>query len=162
MEGSASDKWFKRVMKLEIKECETLDGFTTVNNSKFVEMRKLGAILLLILFLAPTLGFCVHKHYCGDYLKEVNLFIDANEDDCCGDWEKEADCCNDEEFIYQLDLDYSVNNSFKDVLPNISLLSSVHCTGIVFEKDKQFSSFLYYKPPIYFIDIPILVQSFLI
>ena len=51
MEGSASDKWFKRVMKLEIKECETLDGFTTVNNSKFVEMRKLGAILLLILLL---------------------------------------------------------------------------------------------------------------
>jgi hypothetical protein len=36
MEGSASDKWFKRVMKLEIKECVTLDGFTTANNRNFV------------------------------------------------------------------------------------------------------------------------------
>ena len=125
-------------------------------------MRKLGAILLLVLFLAPTFGFCVDKQYCGDYLKEVNLFVDANEDDCCGEWEKEADCCNDEEFVYQLDIDYSVNTSFKDVLPNISNVSTGHFTSIVFEKANECSSFLYYKPPIYSVDILILVQSFLI
>ncbi len=125
-------------------------------------MRKLGAILLLFFFLAPTLGFCVHKHYCGNYLKEVNLFVDANEDNCCDDWEKVADCCNDQEYVYQLDLDYSANNSFKDLLPNFFLLSVSHFSSFVFEKDKKFSSFLYYKPPIYSSDIPILVQSFLI
>ena len=125
-------------------------------------MRKLGAILLLVLFLAPTLGFCVHKHYCGDYLKEVNLFVDANEDDCCGEWEKEADCCNDEEFVYQLDLDYSANTPFKDVLPDISNVNTGYFASIVFKKHNECSSFLSYKPPIYSTDIPILVLSFLI
>ena len=125
-------------------------------------MRKIGAILLLIIFLTPTLGFCVHKHYCGDYLKEVNFFVDANGDNCCGQQEEIAGCCSDEELVYQLDLDYSANMKVEVVTPTFTFLATTYTISITDEVIEDFSAYLHYKPPLLFQDISILVQSFLI
>ncbi|MBL4652926.1 MAG: hypothetical protein JKY53_08700 [Flavobacteriales bacterium] len=125
-------------------------------------MRRIGAILLLTIFLTPTLGFCIHKHYCGDYLKEVNFFVDANEDNCCGSQEEIAGCCSDEELIYQLDIDYSANIKVEVVIPAFTCLAKAYAASITDEITEDFSSYLHYKPPLLFQDISILVQSFLI
>ncbi|MBL4623776.1 MAG: hypothetical protein JKY42_01335 [Flavobacteriales bacterium] len=125
-------------------------------------MRKISAILVLVVFLTPILGFSVHKHYCGNYLKEVSIFVDSDESNCCGEEEKEMGCCSDEELVYQLDVDYSVNTSVEVAAPAFVFLNSFYSTYSISELREDFSSFLYYKPPILFQDISMLVQSFLI
>lgn len=124
-------------------------------------MKRIGAIFLLFIILTPTFGFCVHRHYCGDHLKEVNLFVDADESKCCGEFEEEFDCCKDEEFVYQLDVDYSANTPVTIPVNFNPLVFLVKGFLSVFTEDEHIS-FLVYKPPTLAKNIPILVQSFLI
>ena len=124
-------------------------------------MKRAGAIFLLLLFLTPTFGFCVHRHYCGDHLKEVNLFVDVDESNCCGDIEKEMNCCKDEEVVFQLDVDYSANSPIAiptDFKILVVLFQDVWFRAVAEEN----FSFLRYKPPTLAQNIPVLVQSFLI
>ena len=61
-------------------------------------------------FLSSTLGVNVYKHYCGDLLEGISVFIQSNscadevgEEACSAG--KETDCCEDETEYYQLDIE---------------------------------------------------------
>lgn len=125
-------------------------------------MRKVGAILLLLIFLTPTIGFCVHKHYCGDHLKEVNLFHDADESKCCGEFEDEFDCCSDEEIVFQLDEDYSSSPKVDIESPDFTVLQSFILVHLFDLFENEFTSYLSYKPPLLFFDHSVTFQTFLI
>lgn len=118
--------------------------------------------MLLVAFLSATFGICVHQHFCGGNLKEVNLFVNADESKCCGDWEDESGCCEDVELVYQLDVDYSTASAI-EISPKLSMLV-VAFVWVLTPRAYELKSnaFLFYKPPVATPDITVLIQSFLI
>ena len=65
--------------------------------------KKVNAILLSLLFILPTFGVEIEKHFCGDRLADVALFTGAG---CACDEEDETDdCCREEEEVLQMDVD---------------------------------------------------------
>jgi hypothetical protein len=72
-------------------------------------LTKIFSISLLLIFLLSILGVQINKHYCGDFLAEVGVYFHPdscskmNLQDSC--YAKKKSCCNDEEEIYQLDID---------------------------------------------------------
>jgi hypothetical protein len=67
-------------------------------------------LFLMCSFLSSTLGVNVYKHYCGDLLEGISVFIQSNpcadeggEEACTAG--KETDCCEDETEYYQLDIE---------------------------------------------------------
>lgn len=68
------------------------------------------SLTLAFTFFLSVSGINVYKHYCGDFLEEVSVYIQSNpcadeggEDACSKD--KETDCCDDEVEFLQLDID---------------------------------------------------------
>lgn len=123
-------------------------------------MKRVGAILLLTMFVAATLGVCVHQHFCGNNLKGVQLFVETTEEGCCGADEEESDCCTDVEQIYQLDTDFSINKTTK-IIPHVPLVH-VLVSFVLPLKNEKAINYHCYHPPNRLVDIPILFQSFLI
>ncbi len=57
-------------------------------------MQKVGRILLVVLYCVVTVGMTVSTHYCGPIPVASLLGSSTTEPDwCCGEAEKEADCC---------------------------------------------------------------------
>lgn len=73
-------------------------------------LKSLFTLFLLFSFLSSTLGIQVYKHYCGDFLAEISVYIQSNPcadeggEDACSKG-KEMSCCDDETEFYQLDVD---------------------------------------------------------
>ncbi|MBL4709324.1 MAG: hypothetical protein JKY48_12885 [Flavobacteriales bacterium] len=68
------------------------------------------AILLILVLVGTTSGISIYKHYCGDFLEEISIFIQSNscadesgEDTCSAG--KEMSCCDIETEYYQLEID---------------------------------------------------------
>lgn len=62
--------------------------------------RKLLNILISVLLLVSTTGFSISKHYCGDHLVSVKVFV--QDEQCCS----MPDCCHTESSFAQLDDDF--------------------------------------------------------
>lgn len=69
--------------------------------------------LALVLFVSVS-GINVYKHYCGDFLEEVSVYIQSNPcadeggEDVCS-MGKETSCCDDEIEFHQLDITLQQN-----------------------------------------------------
>lgn len=61
-------------------------------------MRKIGAICILLVYLACLGGFTVSAHYCGGSLASVSLGSSDNGEGCCGKAPMKKNCCEDREF----------------------------------------------------------------
>ena len=57
-------------------------------------------IIVSLLLLVTTTGVSISKHYCGDNLISIALFVEA--DSCCDD----SDCCHNENEYLQFKDDY--------------------------------------------------------
>lgn len=66
-------------------------------------MRFLAICVLSLIYLLPSLGLAISKHYCGGEVSSVS-FIPFHEHTCgCGDEEMDSDCCKDEFCFIKLD-----------------------------------------------------------
>ena len=78
-------------------------------------MRQFLAILLSIFYLVLSTGAAINMHYCGGELDSVQ--INSNPVSCCcGNMEMSNNCCQDEEFILDLDLDQQIA-SYPNIVP---------------------------------------------
>ena len=57
-------------------------------------------IIISLLLLVTTTGVSISKHYCGDNLINVALFVEA--ESCCDD----SDCCHNENEYFQFKDDF--------------------------------------------------------
>lgn len=68
----------------------------------------ISLLLALILFVSVS-GVNVYKHYCGDFIREISIYIQSNPcsdeggEDVCS-MGKKASCCDDEVEYHQLDI----------------------------------------------------------
>ena len=82
------------------------------------------SFVLLLSFLSSSIGVSVYKHYCGDFLAAVSLYVesnpcaDENGGDICSS-NKATSCCDDETDYYQLDTDLvvAVSKKLQIILP---------------------------------------------
>lgn len=95
-------------------------------------LKSLFTLSLLTAFLASTLGIQVYKHYCGDYLAEISVYVQSNPcadeggEDACSKG-KTKSCCDDETEYYQLKIDLikaSQKDQLSKFIPSESLLLS--------------------------------------
>jgi len=124
------------------------------------------SFLLLFVFLGTTSGVSVYKHYCGDFLAEISIFIqsnpcsDENGEDACT-VNKEMECCDDETDFYQLEIDL-VKTSLNKI--NFSLNHGFTLLGHINKLDTKDEiaelSYLERPPPIYRIPIYKELQRF--
>ena len=59
-----------------------------------MDMKRIGRILLVVLYCVVTVGMTVSTHFCGPVPVTSHLGASTAEPDwCCGDAEKEVECC---------------------------------------------------------------------
>lgn len=69
-------------------------------------MKKAAAIVLLILFLIPAIGIHGTVHFCGGEFASITINGIGSKEKCgCGSAKMAGDCCNDEDFSFQLEDD---------------------------------------------------------
>lgn len=74
-------------------------------------MNRLAAIFLTGCYLIATIGVAINVHYCHGEVASVNVYFSA--DACvCGKMMGEKHCCDDETFVFQLEEDQRVSESF--------------------------------------------------
>jgi len=96
---------------LPVNNCK--EFITEKFNSYFCPVKffkGLLSVFLVVCFLSSAVGISVYKHYCGDFLAEISLYVQSNPcadeggEDACNKG-KEMDCCDDETEFYRLQLD---------------------------------------------------------
>jgi len=125
-------------------------------------IRKIASIFLSVIILLVTAGFTINKHYCGGKLRSTQLYTVMDSMTCCGVVEMPEGCCHDKVEFYQLDEDFNlpatvVNHSVVIVIIKYFILDEMFGS-----LDSHTAKYLNYKPPLIKLDIPVLVQSFLI
>lgn len=100
------------------------------------------------------MGVQVYKHYCGEFLESVDLFLPS---DNCGDEEdsctaKKMSCCDDEVEVHQLKVDFVKTQ--KQVLKRMppAVVVILYTTLI---EDKEVSSYTAGYTAFHIPDIPI-------
>ncbi|MDN5214585.1 hypothetical protein QQ020_21070 [Fulvivirgaceae bacterium BMA12] len=131
--------------------------------------KKIANILLALLLLLTTSGITLNKHYCMGRLKSIAVFHKA--ESCMPEMAMEGDdkscaksCCEDvSEELKVTDLN-KVTFGF-DLSPTWHPFAVSHPLTVDFDFISLIisrSSYLNYKPPLIDLDIPTLVQSFLL
>ena len=66
-------------------------------------MKKIAIILLMILYLIPTIGITVSSHHCGGKITSVSLkLLDFGHKCPCGKRPMKKNCCKDEAKTFKL------------------------------------------------------------
>lgn len=47
-------------------------------------MKRIGAFIVLLLYLLSVEGILLHRHFCGGEIAEVSYFTHPDEKECCG------------------------------------------------------------------------------
>ncbi len=129
-------------------------------------INKIGSFALALLLLGGSIGATVHTHYCMGEIKDVAL--NGIAEACAMDKmveEKgvESMCCSETLEEYQLDDLNKVSFSYEPPVLHAQEIQLLEL-AIVQSHDLLVKSpkYLFYKPPLIYLDIPIQVQSFLI
>jgi hypothetical protein len=87
------------------RKCKFIDHTINYLTLRFHnQMRRATAILLMFLYLIPAIGISGTVHYCGGEVASVTINgIGSSEKCACGSKRMVSDCCNDEDFSFQLD-----------------------------------------------------------
>lgn len=78
----------------------------------YISMKKFAAIFLTTFYLLATVGVAFSVHFCDGQVDTINVYAKAS-DCCCGDENSMADCCDDEQFFFQLDSEQKVNQNLR-------------------------------------------------
>jgi len=115
-------------------------------------LKSLFTFTILLAFLGSTQGVQVYKHYCGDFLEEISLYIQSNPcadeggEDACSKGKK-VSCCNDETEFYQLEIDLIKHTSDQQVFKLFPLKEYFLSSHLIqLEEEKEIIS-LFAKPP---------------
>lgn len=66
-------------------------------------MRRITVILLVLLYLVPSIGVTVSTHYCGGRVTSVSIkFLDNRHKCPCGSKKMKKGCCKDEASYFKL------------------------------------------------------------
>jgi len=139
-------------------------------------MKKIFALFMTVLILTNSVGVTFASHYCGGKVVKSkislgNLNLDcgmANMDQACENNKDESSlkskqCCQNQYSQLKVDDDF-IKSSFEIVKVEFNslfnLLFFISDFGHVNSHDEVVS--LNFKPPLLNLDIPILIQSFLI
>lgn len=78
-------------------------------------MRRILAILILMLYFIPASGLSMSMHFCGDQIASVNWFgdgLECEEDQCCSESVLDDSCCSNKEVTFEgLDVQKAENSS---------------------------------------------------
>lgn len=66
-------------------------------------MKKITAILIMIIYLIPALGFSINAHYCGDKLASVSFDLLNSEKCACGSKKMKSKCCKTKSFSLKIE-----------------------------------------------------------
>lgn len=76
-------------------------------------MKRILAVLILVVHLISVTGVSAHVHYCGDTLTGVSLSVPGAEDDCNCNVVKKTDCCSDLRVSSRMEHEALAGSSFK-------------------------------------------------
>lgn len=140
-------------------------------------MKQLVSILLVVLILTSSVGIKVNKHFCKKEGIQYSVFSSSctceeplESHSCCKNHQKPAakddKCCQDEDFYVVLDEDYTVNHE-SVVIEQLTFLGlpifyTLFAPEFTTQEKPKNSRFKEYSPPLPDLDIPVLIQSFLI
>lgn len=143
-------------------------------------MTKVVSIFLAFQVLLSSLSFNIGMHFCGDQLQNFSFFEKAQpcehaktsqaDSSSCPFHKVKAEkeekgCCGDKNFSIQGQEHESVLSSysidFKSQLHFLDVFTSRFFVGF-FQNNLQTPKYYNYKPPLIRIDIPVLIQTFLI
>jgi len=132
-------------------------------------IRKIASVFLSVVILLATGGLVINKHYCGGKLRSTQLYIVMDHKRCCGVADLPAGkqecpegCCHDKVEFYQLDEDFNLPATVVNHNVVIVFIKCFILDELFGSLDSHTAKYLNYKPPLIELDIPVLVQSFLI
>jgi len=125
-------------------------------------LQKITPILLAALMLVGTSGFKVEKFYCGTHLQSIHIFTSSTP--CCSKSNQAEGKCHTETEYVKADLNGDLPIlSQKIDQPTTSLaILEVFVQYLFNPINTTVVKYLNYKPPLMLLDIPVLIQSFLI
>jgi len=121
--------------------------------------KRFAHILFALLILVMSTGLNVSKHYCGDTLKDIRVFVEAPA--CC---EIPTGCCHQEAELYKLDTDYSfqvINFDYEAASIDLPAILELLKTSIM-EVEEKTSYTDFSPPPLSTKQVLAFVQSYLL
>ncbi len=142
---------------------------------------KIATLSLSVMVILASVGIMVSKHYCQGDLKNFALFVKAKQchdisthktkthchpgkNTCQKSKKKEGKkCCENKTVFLETD-DFISTMASPKINPEFQLIAVAFIlyNDLLFSTEKRSVKFLNYKPPLIELDIPVLVQSFLI
>lgn len=113
-------------------------------------MKKITAILLLLIFLITNSGMAVSMHWCGGKLASIDFFSD-NEHPCkCGKRAMKPDCCKDKTFQLKAnnELTKTTHFAFKISVTKF-LFTLANQIEVVPSGHFQYAASDFYHPPLF-------------
>ena len=138
-------------------------------------MKRVFAIFLALLMLTTNVGLSFATHYCGGRAVKTSITFSKHSDMGCGmekmsDCENEqapavkSNCCQDKFIDLKIQDDFNTPKIFKSNKVNYKFVATflVSIAHLYFSEFTVKTDYLNYIPPLLSIDIPVLIQSFLI
>ena len=143
-------------------------------------MTKFLSILLAFQVLLSSMSFNIGLHFCGEELKSLALFdkatpcshalADHDDAPACPfhkktSQEKEKNCCDDQQVVVEGQEHETTLSVFSpDLTPSFDAITAIvlNLSERLFSATSVNHKYHNYKPPLIRIDIPVLIQSFLI
>lgn len=111
-------------------------------------MKKFISIILVLIYFSLSTGAIVTLHYCGGRLESITLNSEAQAC-CCAISGMTIDCCENEEFRLDIDIDENVAFSSDIAFKNFSQLVYSSLTSVILNEveieDEQLAT--YNLPP---------------
>ncbi len=120
-------------------------------------------VMLAFLLVLSTTGLALHKHYCMGEVKDVA--INHHAQSCTGnmDMESESGCCQNTVDLFKTDdFNKSGTEIGFDIYKTPVVITYLLIDQDLFSVSAHFTQYLNYKPPLINLDIPVLIQSFLL
>ena len=120
--------------------------------------------MLAVLVLLSTVSFTIEKHFCGDVLVDVSVFVEAEK--CAMEAEEMAlkkTCCKDEIDVFEGQNELIVSHDDLDFEQLQFVTSFIYTYHNLFESlPKQIIPHKDYSPPNLVLDLQLLNDTFLI
>ncbi|MFP4092397.1 MAG: HYC_CC_PP family protein [Cyclobacteriaceae bacterium] len=127
-------------------------------------IKKIFHIALSLILLVATTGMAISKHYCGGELSKVEMGMEKIH--CCDEpQEMPDDCCEDEHLTYQLPQDDFQFSQFDFEFAQQALIAALpylDFSALFAEQEDFIPSFDTYTSPPIALDLPVMLQSFLL
>jgi hypothetical protein len=98
-------------------------------------MKRIIAAILSVLYLTLSSSAAITVHYCGGYLKSININSEGVSC-CCGDINMSKSCCHDKELNLELDIDQQTVSSNNNIPEKLVLISDFNFDTDILQESK--------------------------